>query len=134
MSYQRGRFGFVHLPRPLCPVLLAPVDGDTLPSDVPIILSWTSLPLATSYEVVVSRQDGGASPDLQVEVTGTTASVTGLVKDVVYLWHVNARIGPVISINCQSGARTFTPVENVLLTENGQVFLLENGIALELNP
>jgi fibronectin type 3 domain-containing protein len=55
-----------------------------------VSLHWSSVIGATSYRVFVGTSPGGQSSSAQTTVTGTTATITGLVNGITYYFTVKA--------------------------------------------
>ncbi len=89
------------------PTLLSPVDGAALeqPADPPV-LSWSSVPNATSYEVLVDND-----PDFIGAVSATTSTTAYLVRDpqpaTTFWWKVRAVRGAGLNTRWSS-VRSYT--------------------------
>ncbi len=80
----------------IAPVLVVPTNAQNL-SIVPV-LSWSSVPTATSYRLDVSTVSGFSTTVYSAGgLTGTSDSVKGLANSQTYYWRVGAKNGSGIS-------------------------------------
>ncbi len=92
---------------PGCTTNASPINGSTNVNPASVALSWNAVLNASSYDVYL----GTTNPPTTVKVanvTGTSATVTGLANGTVYYWYVLPKNSAGSPTGCTSSTTNFT--------------------------
>jgi hypothetical protein len=81
---------FTWVGTPVAPELLSPEDDAGCQTLSPV-LSWNASANATSYHLLVDNNGDYSSPEVDVDVSGTSKDVNGLISNTTYYWKVLAQ-------------------------------------------
>ena len=92
------------------PAATAPGITSTVPGAGQVTLTWSASSGAQHYNIYVGTSPGGESANASVvNVSGTSAAVTGLTANTTYYFKVGAVSNGVVTLSAEASAKTLAP-------------------------
>lgn len=115
---------------PGCATLLYPVNGSVTSSSALVVLDWTDVPFALSYDVFLKEDMGSYS--LQGNTATSNFTLTGLTPNTIYHWYVVPKNAAGDATDCDLCYRSFvTPTESSVTPCDKQRWEVYNTATLE---